>query len=354
MAIVITDEDARRLLTMEECIEAMRVAFRDLGQGKAVAMPRLRYTIESPDPARRYFANVHIGAVASYGMSCVRAGSHFILDDDRASERRILSNPDPVNWSVIILYDLATAEPVAFLHESYLSGLRVGATTGAAVEALARDDAATLGLFGTGRQAASSLEAIRTIRPIRRVNVYSTNALRRAAFAERMGRDGCEVVAVSEPRAVIEGADIVSCATNTKNPVFDGDWLSPGQMVVSIVNSDVTGTRREVDETTFARADDIIINDRDSVHANRQVELLEPIEKGLVDEARVHTLADILAGKAEVKSTPDNIVYYKNNTGLALQFAAAGAIIYKKLSAEGTNRVIPREWLAAEKYSESS
>jgi len=354
MAIVITDDDVRRLLSMPECIEAMRVGFRDLGAGKAVAMPRLRYTIETPDPARRYFANVHIGAVTSYGMSCVRAGSHFILEDDRSADRRILNNPDPVNWSVIILYDLATAEPVAFLHESQLSGMRVGATTGAAVDAVARDDAATLGLFGTGRQAVSSLEAIRAVRPISRVNVYSPSADRRAGFAERQSDGGCEVVAVSDPRAVVEGADIVSCATNTKKPVFDGEWLSPGQMVVSIANSDVTGTRREVDETTFARADDIIINDRDSVLANRQVELLEPIETGLVDEAHVHTLADIMAGRVTVRSTPDNIVYYKNNTGLALQFAAAGAVIYKKLSAEGTNRVIPREWLAAEKYAESS
>lgn len=352
MAIVITDDDARRLLSMPECIEAMRVAFRDLGEGKATAMPRMRYTIETPDPERRYFANVHIGAVRSYGMSCVRAGSHFILEDERSEERRVFS--DTVNWSVIILYDLTTAEPVAFLHESYLSGLRVGATTGAAVDAMAREDAATLGLFGTGRQAASSLEAIRAVRPITRVNVYSTSAERRAAFAARMSTDACEVVAVDAPRAVVEGADIVSCATNTKRPVFDGNWLVPGQMVVSIANSDVTGIRREVDETTFARADDIVINDWDSVHANRQVELLEPMEKGMVDEARVHTLADLLAGKADVRSAPDNIVYYKNNTGLALQFAAAGAIIYKKLSAEGTNRVIPRDWLAAEKYAESS
>ena len=123
MAIVITDEDARRLLSMEECIEAMRVAFADLGRGKATAMPRMRYTIETPDPARRYFANVHIGAVASYGTSCVRAGSHFILDDDRARDRRILSNPDPVNWSVIILYDLATAEPIGTSARNRLRGI---------------------------------------------------------------------------------------------------------------------------------------------------------------------------------------------------------------------------------------
>ena len=62
-------------------------------------------------------------------------------------------------------------------------------------------------------------------------------------------------------------------------------------------------------------------------------------------------LGDIFAGKAQVKSTPDNIVYYKNNTGLAMQFAAAGAIIHRNMmKAGGTNRVIPREWLAAEQY----
>lgn len=91
-----------------------------------------------------------------------------------------------------------------------------------------------------------------------------------------------------------------------------------------------------------------------SVRANRQIELLEPIEKGLVDKADIHTLGEILAGKARVRSTGDNIVYYKNNTGLAMQFAAAGAILYKKLSAEGTNRVIPREWLAGENYAHTS
>ncbi len=354
MAIVITDEDARRLLSMTECIEAMRVAFRDLGEGKATAMPRMRYAIQSNDPQRRYFANVHIGAVSSFGTACVRAGSHFIFEDERSDERRIINDPDSHNWTVITLYDLTTAEPIAFMHESYLSGLRVGATTGVAVDAAAREDARVLGLFGTGRQATASLEAICTVRPIERVQLFSTDPERCAAFARRMQRDGCEVVAVDSPREVVDGADIISCATNAKNPVFDGDWLTPGQMVVSIVNSDVLGTRREVDETTFARAEGIIINDWDSVYANRQTELLEPMESGLVDKASVHTLGDILAGKASVRSAADNILYYKNNTGLAIQFAAAGAIIFKKLSAEGTNRVIPREWLAGETYAESS
>lgn len=74
------------------------------------------------------------------------------------------------------------------------------------------------------------------------------------------------------------------------------------------------------------------------------------MEKGLVRRENVHTLGDIVAGKARLCGERDAIVYYKNNTGLAIQFAACGAILYRKLMAEGTNRVIPREWFAAGQY----
>jgi ornithine cyclodeaminase/alanine dehydrogenase-like protein (mu-crystallin family) len=121
-------------------------------------------------------------------------------------------------------------------------------------------------------------------------------------------------------------------------------------MVITIANSDVLLTRSEVDETVFARARDIIINDWESVVANRQAELTAPIDNGLVRRESVHELGDVVAGKAKLSGDPKAIVYYKNNTGLAMQFAACGAILYRKLKAEGTNRTIPAEWFAGGKY----
>ena len=100
-------------------------------------------------------------------------------------------------------------------------------------------------------------------------------------------RDGLAIDIVRNPHAVVTGADIVCCATNANSPVFEGAWLEPGQMVISLVNSDVTLKRTEVDETTFARATDIVVNDWASVETNGQIELLDAIEKGLVDRARV-------------------------------------------------------------------
>lgn len=353
MAIIITDDDVRQHLTMPECIEAMRIAFRDYAGGKAKTLPRVRYRAETPDPDRTYFCNVHVGAVPSYGMACVRAGSNTIFDDGSQPDRKITANPEPVNWTVIILYDMATAEPLAFVHESHLSGMRVAATTGAAVDAIARPEASELALFGTGRQARAAIDAICAVRPIRRVKLYSPNEEHCRHFAEIKAHLGVTIDIVREPRAVVHGADIVACATNASRPVFEGDWLQPGQMVATVVNSDVTCKRNEVDETTFASASDIVVNDWASVESNGQVELLDPIAKGLVDRTRVFELGDLMAGTVNVRQSSDNLVFFKNNTGLGMQFAAAGAVVYHKIKDRNSNKVVPREWLAAEKYAQS-
>ena len=347
MSIIITDADAERLLSIPEAVEAMRVAFHDLSNGRAVNPPRLRYSSTTPDPTRRYTANIHAGAVESAGVACVRAGSAFT--PVQSADGRKVNVADDVNYTIVILYDLRTGEPLAFMHETYLSGLRVGATSALAVSLGAREDAEVLGLFGTGMQAAPNCRAICAVRRIKRVNVFSPNPAHLAAFVEQMAGERFETVAVDDPRDVVRGAHVVACMTNSKVPVLNGEWLEPGQMVITIGNSDVINARHEVDETTFARASEIIINDWDSVEANRQVELSGPIAKGLVKRESVHELGDVVAGKVVLKRDPKGILFYKNNTGLAMQFAACGAILHKKLLAEGTNRTIPTEWFASGK-----
>ena len=313
----------------------------------------MRYLAQHPDPERKYLANVHVGAVPSYGIACVRAGSQIIKPPSATNDRRLYENPKAFNWGIVILYSIETAEPLALMHEFQLSGIRVGATTGVAVDAIARKDASTLGLFGTGKQAHSALEAIACVRPIRRVNVYSPSAEHRSAFVRDMARDGMEVVAVDEPKAVVAGADVVCCATTAMTPVFDGDWLADGQLVVSIANSDVTNKRSEVDRRTYERASAIVVNDWESVIDNDQTELLDPLKDGVIRKDQIHELGDLLIGKATLAQPPRDaatrgIIYYKNNSGLAIQFAAAGGFIYRKAIAEGNNKTIPTEWLGSD------
>ena len=353
MTIIITDDDVKRLLPMADCIEAMRTAFRDFANGTAVNRPRMRYLAQHPDPTCRYMANVHVGAVPSYGIACVRAGSQIMKPPSASNDRRLYENPQAFNWGIVILYSIETAEPLALMHEFQLSGMRVGATTGVAVDAIARQDASTLGLFGTGKQAHAAVEAIACVRPIRRVNVYSPSAEHRLAFVRDMARDGLEVAGVAEAREAVAGADIVCCATNAMRPMLDGDWLEDGQLVVSIANSDVTNKRSEVDRRTYERANAIIVNDWESVVDNDQTELLDPLKEGVIDEDQVHELGDLLVGKVTLAQPPrgepaKGIIYFKNNSGLAIQFAAAGGILYRKVILQANNKTIPTEWLGSD------
>jgi len=346
MTLIISDDDVSRLLSMKECIQSMKTAFIDFSNGIAVNRPRVRYLAQHPDPERRYFANVHVGAVPSAGVACVRAGSQIMRPPNEHSTKRLYENPGAFNWGLVILYSLETAEPLALMHEFRLSGIRVGATTGMAIENMTRPDCARLGLFGTGKQAGTSLEAILAVRPIKDVKVYSTNAERLARFVTQNQRPGITITAARSPQEVVKGADIISCATSSVHPVFEGAWLEPGQFVVTIANSDITNTRSEVDQTVFERASAIIVNDWESVVENKQIELTGLIDKGIISENKVHELGDVLTGKSQ----PDlsGIVYYKNNSGLAIQFAAAGGLIYKKAAAEGNNKSIPTEWLGSD------
>ena len=193
MTIIITDEDVRRLLPMRECIEAMRVAFRDFAAGAAVNRPRMRYLAEHPDPDRQLHGQCPCrrGAVIRHRLRARRLADHAARRPPRTSGA-LYENPQAFNWGFVILFSIETAEPLALLHEFQLSGMRVGATTAVAVDAIARPDAHTLGLFGTGKQARNALEAIALVRPIERVNVYSPDAEHRAAFAREMSRDGLD------------------------------------------------------------------------------------------------------------------------------------------------------------------
>jgi alanine dehydrogenase len=355
MTIIITDDDVKRLLPMRDCIEAMRIAFADLAKGSAVNRPRVRYLAEHPDPDRKYFANIHVGAVPSYGVACVRAGSHIIRPPSATVTRRMYENPQAFNSGIVLLYSTETAQLIALLHEFHMSGMRVAATNALAVDAIAREDAATLGLFGTGKQARTAVEALPLVRPFRRVHVYSPNAEHRDAFARQMTREGLDVVAVDAPEAVIEGADVICCATSSLKPVFDGNRLADGQLVITIANSDITNRNRrsEVDLRTYERAGTIIVTDWESVISSDQRELLDPLAENVIRQEQIHELKDIVAGQVKVRQPPrgakgGEIIYYKNNAGIAIQFAAAGGLVYRRAMADGNNKVIPSDWLGTD------
>jgi alanine dehydrogenase len=203
-------------------------------------------------------------------------------------------------------------------------------------------------MFGSGKLARTDLEAFTLVRRVRKVKVYSPTKGHREAFAREMQQLlEIEVTAVDDPRQAMRDTEIVGCATNagyiTGEPVFDGAWLEPGQFVISLQNSDANFKKSEVDNTTFARSSLICINDTESVDSNGQRELLDPIEEGIISWEKICTLGEVVAGTNKVHAEPDDIVYYKNSTGMGIQMSAAGAMIHRNALRAGLGYEIPTE-----------
>jgi ornithine cyclodeaminase/alanine dehydrogenase-like protein (mu-crystallin family) len=156
------------------------------------------------------------------------------------------------------------------------------------------------------------------------------------------------VDAVDEAQAVVQGADVISCATNALEPAFDGNRLEPGQLVTSIVTADQVRFKTEVDETSYVRADVICINDKESVFDQRQHFLLDPIEQGRFTWDKVRELGHVVRGSAPGRERPDDLILYHNNTGMGIQFAAAGAVAYRQALQKRVGQEVPTEWFGAD------
>ncbi len=348
--LLITDPEVKKVLNMRDCIDAMERAFAEEARGIAVNKPRTRYKVPPDLDKPGYMANIIPGAVPSSGVAALRYDSTIVQERVFAGGKRMdFPSPTKRSWGFVLLFSLETAELLALIHDFSMSAIRVGATTGIANRALARKNSKVVGIFGSGNEARTNLEAICAVREIDKVKVFSTTKAHRDRFAEEMTELlNVEVQPVSSPQAVVKGSDIVMCATNSSEPVFDGEWLEPGQLVTTIANTDGVHRRTEADATTMLRAGLIVLNNKETAITNQQRELLDLIDGAKFGWDKVCELGQVLAGAHAGRSNDQEIIYYKSNTGVGIQFAAAGALIYQACKKQGLGRELPGEWFGAD------
>jgi alanine dehydrogenase len=348
--LLISDPEVRQVLSMRDCIEAMERAIAEETKGVAVSAPRTRYKVQPDLDQAGYMATIIPGAVPSCSVAAMRYASTIVQERVVGGVKRMnFLSPSKRNWDFVMLFSLQTGEPLALIHDYSLSAIRVGATTGVVHRALAKRDSKIVGIFGSGHQARANLQAITVVRDIESVKVYSSNKQNRERFAEEMTqRLNVEVQPVSSPESVVKGSDIVMCATNSSQPVFDGRWLEPGQLVTTLVNTDGVHRRTEVDATTMLRSDFIVLNSKEAAKTNQQRELLDLIDAGSFGWDKVCEMGQVITGEHPGRVSDRQIIYYKSNTGVGIQFAAAGASIYEACKKRGLGRDLPREWFGAD------
>jgi len=218
------------------------------------------------------------------------------------------------------------------------------------IRELANPGARVSGLFGSGWQAEAHLRYLVMVQPqIEEVRVYSPTPAHRKSFArEWSDKLGKRIIAVDHPKDAVEGCQIVTCATATMDACFDGNWLEPGTHVTAITSPDRTTVRRELDGTTLERADVMVVLSKEQIEYDRQIDLMEPVQKGLKTWDDIGELGDLLIGRFPGRSSKDQITLFANNTGMGIQFAAVGARTLALAEAKGLGREVPTEWFVEE------
>ena len=348
MTLAITNEEAVNLLSMKDCLSALETAYKELAAGIAVNRPRSDIHTNTPTPQQTFRFKSMEGVVPGLGVTALRVNSDIVswpVVDGKQRQIKVMAAPGETQCAFIMLFKNDTGELLAIIHDSYVQRMRVGAANGLAAKYLARKDATSIGLIGSGWQAGAQLMAMCAVRPIRLVKVYSSNAEHRSNFAKEMTETlGIQVQAVRSGAEAMEGSDIMAAATSSMEPVLFGEWLKPGVHVSGI-------KRFEIDDDVFKRSDLIVVHVKEGkgpnyLSSNAPTDDI-PYMKGdpfdIQEMHRMPELADVIAGKHPGRENNNQITFFMNNIGIGIQFTASAHVVYQRALECGIGREIPSD-----------
>lgn len=351
MTLLLSNDDAAALLKMDACVDALDNAYRDVANGLAIAGTRGEILTKTDDPDAAYQLKSMSATVASLEMGSVRINSDILTWPDIGGSRRRVKSPRAPGkrWTgLVLLFSTVTGEPLAIFPDGVLQRMRVAAASGLGVKYMARKDARTVALLGSGWQAGSQVPAVAAVRDIAQIRCFSPNADRRRNFCDEMTREtGAEIVPADTAAEAVDGADIVLCATNSLGPVLDPDWIAPGMHIGCIRDG-------ELPPAAILACDRVAMHDPKSI-STKHYEVTHGLHVPDMDKqaaasseldflATVPTAFDFAAGKAIGRETPDETTCFLNLRGLAVQFTAVGSVLYHAARAAGAGRDLPTDW----------
>jgi alanine dehydrogenase len=323
--LVLSHADVVRLLPMDACIDVMAEALRTTGQGGAV-LP-LRSMVWMPDRTGMIgLMPAYLDAPPSLGLKVVSIfpGNHGTGFDS--------------HQGVVMLFDTRHGSPQAIIDASSITAIRTAAVSGVATRALARETAGDLAILGSGVQAQAHLAAMRAVRSLRRVRVWSRNPANAQRFADQ-NRDRSPVAVEVMPtaRAAVEGADLVCTTTAAREPILEGAWVAPGAHLNAV--GACFATSRELDTLAVARSR-LIVDRRESALAESGDFLFARKDGAIGDDHIIGELGELLLGGFTGRRADDDITLFKS-LGIAVEDLATAHYLYTQALAQGVGASVP-------------
>jgi alanine dehydrogenase len=314
--IFLSEAEVRELLDLDQLVDALADAHRDLSAGNASMPPRIAALVQEQEGL--------LGVMPSYlpsaGLAC-KLVTLFPHNEDRHTHQAVIAVFDPENGT-----------PLALMDGRYITATRTAAGSALATRLLARDDAKVLAILGTGVQARSHARALPRVRDFAEIRIAGRDRAKAEDFAAELGA----AQAVDSYEDAVRGADVIAATTHSTEPIVRRAWLSAGAHVNSV---GLNPSGREVDEETVADAL-LVVESRDSA--------LSPPPAGApelvgIQPGQVHAeLGELVAGTRPGRSSQDQITLYKS-VGVAVQDAAAAALVLSAARERSAGREIELE-----------
>ena len=325
--LLLSDNEVKSLLSMNEVIEAVESAFKEKGLGR-VQMPAKIYLFY-----KKYNGDL-------------RAMPSYLEELDISAVKIVNVHPDnrtkyglPTVMATIVLVDPKSGAPIAIMGGTTITDMRTGAAGGIAAKYLARKDSKVVGLVGAGAQARTQLMALLEVfGKFDEVRVWSRSKETRENFkAEMEPKYGhlCNLITVANVEDAVKGADIVVTTTPSREPIVKNDWVSSG-MHFNCIGADAPG-KEELDPAILKRAK-IIVDDWEQ--ASHSGEINVPLSKGIITNDNVlGEIGEVVAGIKPGRTSDEEITVF-TSTGLAIQDAATAYLAYTKALEKGIGKQI--------------
>ena len=321
--LILTADDLRKAVPMEQAMESVASAFAQLSAGQA-DVPLRPHVAVPPEDGLLLVMPAYLAGSGALGVKLLTLFPHN-------AERHHL----PTINALVLLFDTSNGLPLALMDGGWLTALRTGAASGVATRLLARQDARVLALFGAGAQALSQAWAVCVARPIERIWLVNRTRASAERLAEALRAFGApipgDVRVAASAREALGDADVVCCATASPTPLFDDADLRSGTHING--TGAYLPTMQEVPAATVARAR-IVVDQRGAAWAEAG-DLVMPREQGLIDEGHIAgELGEVVAGRIAGRSDAAQITFFKS-VGNAVQDVAVAQLAAGRARALG-------------------